>query len=115
MDEIPPSLHLGDFSGAISLSRQWNESKKVKTNSVSLSRGTMLDCLMPSLYTESAPEISARFPTPDLPLINILCLGPAGAINPPSVRICDCSGSRGTELIWAESERARTHGTAALG
>jgi hypothetical protein len=28
MDEIPPSLHLGDFSGAISLSRQWNESKK---------------------------------------------------------------------------------------
>ena len=28
MDEIPPSLPLGDFSGAISLSRQWNESKK---------------------------------------------------------------------------------------
>ena len=91
------------------------KAKKVKTNSVSLSRGTMLDCLMPSLYTESAPEISARFPTPDLLLINILYLGPAGAINPPSVRICDCSGSRSTELIWAESERARTHGTAALG
>jgi hypothetical protein len=39
MDEIPPSLHLGDFSGAISLSRQWNESKKKLKQTLSVYPG----------------------------------------------------------------------------
>jgi hypothetical protein len=115
MDEIPPQLHLGDFSGVISVSRQWNESKKSQNKlcqSISGNNVGLFDAkLVHRKCAGNIGPLSNNGSTIDQhPLF-----GPAGAINPPSVRICDCFGSRGTELIWAKSARVRTHGTAALG
>jgi hypothetical protein len=115
MDEIPPQLHFGDFSGVISVSRQWNESKKSQNKlcqSISGNNVGLFDAKL--VHRKCAGNIGPLSNTGS-PIDQHPLFGPAGAINPPSVRICDCFGSRGTELIWAKSERVRTHGTAALG
>jgi hypothetical protein len=69
MDEIPTSyFKLGDFSGAISQQTMERKQKKLKTKlnsefSVGL-LGERVEFLMPSLYTDNAPKLSARTQTP---------------------------------------------------